>query len=226
MEPLVIVASLFSMSLLAAILLFKWLKNTAIVTLPFGRFGGAIAGFIGVFLVLQNSYANFSQKENPPLIEPPPGYSTFISQIDGIGGAYPNNLKLDNSIQLRMIGVLKIGDNNENIIIGLQPFSADLLEGKSKEASRRDIIESNFAPIKLIGADLIESHSFSVNGILGERRKYSFKFGENEMRSSQVAIPHFENKALYVFNLTSSPESFEKDQIIFEQLLSTIRFFK
>ena len=73
MQPLLIVAGLFAMSLVAAVVLFKWLENTAVVRVPFGQFGGAIAGFIGVFLILQHSYTTLAAIDTPPSISVPAG---------------------------------------------------------------------------------------------------------------------------------------------------------
>ncbi|MHA2344037.1 MAG: hypothetical protein ACXADW_19415 [Candidatus Hodarchaeales archaeon] len=60
-HPLLVIVILFVMSISAAYVLFKLLENTAVVKLPFGQFGGAIAGFIGVFLILYNSYQSLSE---------------------------------------------------------------------------------------------------------------------------------------------------------------------
>jgi len=56
MPPLFVIGALFLLSLVAAIVLFKWLENTAVVKLPFGQFGGAVAALIGLFLMLFNAY--------------------------------------------------------------------------------------------------------------------------------------------------------------------------
>jgi type II secretory pathway pseudopilin PulG len=63
-SPLIIVVSLFGLSLFAAIILFKFLKSTALITNEKYQAGGAIAGFIIVYGMLHGSFtqlADYSQ---------------------------------------------------------------------------------------------------------------------------------------------------------------------
>jgi uncharacterized membrane protein len=59
-HPLFVIGILFSLSLLASVVLFKYFKNSAMIKTPAGQFGGAIAGFIGVFLLLQNAFTELT----------------------------------------------------------------------------------------------------------------------------------------------------------------------
>ncbi len=56
MPPFVIVAGLFTLSLVSAIVLFKFLKSTALIKNQSYQAGGAIAGFIIVYGMLHWSY--------------------------------------------------------------------------------------------------------------------------------------------------------------------------
>ncbi|MBZ5555219.1 MAG: hypothetical protein LAO21_21110 [Acidobacteriia bacterium] len=59
-NPLVIVCVLFFVSLLAAFVLFFFLKSTALVKTKQYQAGGALAGFLIVFFVSNNSYTKIS----------------------------------------------------------------------------------------------------------------------------------------------------------------------
>jgi len=64
MPPLTIVAGLFVLSLLSAIVLFKFLQSTALIKNRNYQAGGAVAGFVIVYGVLHASYmqaANYTQ---------------------------------------------------------------------------------------------------------------------------------------------------------------------
>jgi hypothetical protein len=60
MNPLIIVFVLFSLSLIAAVILFAFFKSTAVIRTPRYQAGGAIAGFVIVFAILQLSFTKVS----------------------------------------------------------------------------------------------------------------------------------------------------------------------
>ncbi len=53
---MLVVSTFFVLSLLAAFVLFKWFKSTAVIANKTYQVGGAIAGFIIIFLMLFESY--------------------------------------------------------------------------------------------------------------------------------------------------------------------------
>lgn len=63
-NPLVAVLILFSLSLLAAVLLFKFFKASAVFATKRYRAGGAIAGFCIVFTLLYTSFFTLAGKRN------------------------------------------------------------------------------------------------------------------------------------------------------------------
>src|SRR5262245_10763313 len=62
-NPLQIVSILFALSLLAAVVLFAFFKSTAIIKTPKYQAGGAIAGFVIVYSILQFSFDRISGHE-------------------------------------------------------------------------------------------------------------------------------------------------------------------
>jgi hypothetical protein len=59
-NPLVVVPILFGLSMLAAVILFKFFQATAFITTKEYQLGGAIAGFVIVYLILNSSYNTIS----------------------------------------------------------------------------------------------------------------------------------------------------------------------
>lgn len=62
--PLLVITALFSMSLLAAWVLFKILQSTATVTKPEYQLGGAAAGFVVILSILSLTYIQVKGKES------------------------------------------------------------------------------------------------------------------------------------------------------------------
>ena len=227
MHPLLIVASLFAMSLGAAFVLFKWLENSALVKLPFGQFGGAIAGFIGVFLILQQSYSTLAATDKPESMSVPAGYEVFISKTYGLGVAYPKEFDLDPVGDVIMVGNLQIRDEGSNIGIALQPLNDLELEKLSRDEARDAILDANFKMITtmLPNAEVLGRSPYSMNAIRGEKLELRISVNDKEVHSVQVVIPHFENQAVYYFTLSSTVEHLARDQAVFDDILSTVRFF-
>lgn len=120
MNPLLIISVIFFMSLFAAFVLFKWLKNTAIVKFPFGRFGGAVAAFIGVYLLIYNSYTNLTKEDKTIKLQVPLNYSTFISKDYSVGFGYPSHLKMTQGVMnIRYIYLNPFG--SALVIFGVGP---------------------------------------------------------------------------------------------------------
>lgn len=59
-NPLVVVPVLFGLSMLAAVILFKFFQATAIITTTKYQLGGSIAGFVVVYAMLNSSYNTIS----------------------------------------------------------------------------------------------------------------------------------------------------------------------
>ena len=62
--PLLVITALFSMSLIAAWVLFKILHSTATVTKPQYQLGGAAAGFVVILSILSITYIQVNGKLN------------------------------------------------------------------------------------------------------------------------------------------------------------------
>jgi hypothetical protein len=68
-----VIPVLFALSLLAAVLLFKFFESTAVITTKEYKAGGAIAGFIIVFLMLFYAYSRIvpTKELSGTLVKPP-----------------------------------------------------------------------------------------------------------------------------------------------------------
>jgi hypothetical protein len=66
--PLVVISVLFSLSLLAAWVLFNVLKSTAKVTKPEYQLGGAAAGFVVILTLLSVFYMQLGSKQSQDVI--------------------------------------------------------------------------------------------------------------------------------------------------------------
>jgi len=229
-EPLIIIASLFSMSLLASIVLFKWLENTAIVNLPFGKFGGAVAGFIGVFLILQNSYESFAVPGKPPSLDIPAGYETFISELYGIGVGFPGELKFDSSIDVKFIGMIGFKERRSNMNITVAQLTGSELKELSEDEARQKIIDGSIEMVSnmFMNSELAERKKYSLSAIKGERYVIRWKpRGQTkQIITTQIVIPNFQKQAVYTFTLTTfNPDDLERDNDLFNDIMSTVKFF-
>ena len=63
---LALIVALFLMSLFSAVILFKFLDSQANVQTPVGKFGGALAGFIGVFYMLLMGFQQLNMAGSGP----------------------------------------------------------------------------------------------------------------------------------------------------------------
>lgn len=69
MFTLIIIGTVFVLSLLGAVILFKFLKSTALVTVKKYQAGGAIAGFIIIYGTLMASFYGIENLKNKEVIE-------------------------------------------------------------------------------------------------------------------------------------------------------------
>ena len=60
-SPLVAISIFFVLSLIGAIVLFRYLKSSATITKPGYQAGGAIAGFLLIYAILYTSYISIHQ---------------------------------------------------------------------------------------------------------------------------------------------------------------------
>jgi len=193
------------MSLIASIILFKWLENTAFVKLPFGQFGGSIAGFIGVFLILQNSYAQFSTQTTPLSLDLPNNYGTLISEQYGIGIGYPNNIKFTTPILMPVtLGVAYIGKGASvsNIIMAVKLLEGDELKNQSEHDAIKHMLDYSAKSTSELLNTKADRTPFTIQGIKGEKQIFNTTLSGIPKVITQIIIPHFEKMShlLHKFN--------------------------
>ena len=145
----------------------------------------------------------------------------------GLGVGYPKEFELNPIGEVKSIGNLRISDEGANIGIALQPLQGDELEELSRDEARDTFLDSNFSAITtmMIDVEVLARTPYSMNAIKGEKLELRFKRNDVDFHTVQVVIPHFENQAAYFFNLTSTSEHLERDRAVFDDILSTVRFF-
>lgn len=91
-EPLLVFVTLFLLSLLAAVVLFKFLESRATIKRRWWSAGGAIAGFV---LILFGSWYSLTPAISAPLrVDPlslPAGYKAYSASDLGIAIAIPRD---------------------------------------------------------------------------------------------------------------------------------------
>ena len=185
-----------------------------------------VSFLFGVAVAISSWVAITGWSAGDASLDVPPGHKAFVSELYGLGFAYPEEfeLKPDRS---KTIGTLKISEDRSNISISLESLQGDVLAELSRDEARDAILKSNVATITLLFADveLLGRVPYSMRAIKGEKVRLQLKREVGVFYTIQVVIPHFENHAIYYFTLTSSPEHLERDEAVFDEFLSTVRFF-
>ena len=185
-----------------------------------------VAFLFGVAVAIGSWIAISGWSAGDASLEVPPGHKAFISELYGLGFAYPEEFELKPHRSKR-IGTITISEDRSNIVISVAALQGDVLDKLSRDEARDAILKSNVAGFTLIFPDLemLGRVPCSVSAIKGEKARFRLKREVKVFYMIQVVIPHFENHAIYRFTLTSSPEHIERDEAVFDEFLSTVRFF-
>jgi hypothetical protein len=120
-NPMAVIPVLFGLSLLAAVLLFKFFKSTAVIKTKEYRAGGAIGGFIIVFLMLFFSFSKLA------------GYQKTIAddtkKIDDLNARLQNLRKYVKPREIKG-KVAPFADQTKMLVV-FQTANTDLKEGGS-----------------------------------------------------------------------------------------------
>ena len=227
MNPILIVLSLFSMSLLAAFVLFKSLKNSAVVKLPFGRFGGAIAGFIGVYLLLSQSYTGLLRTKDEIKLQIPANFKEFVSRDYEFGLGYPQHF--NDTRPRNMINIASFLDKNSRVsfTIAVTPFRNFDVENISTNEVRKHLIESlrRLFMERLKGYEIVSEYEHSVQGMEGKVFEIQNEIGKEKRRVFLLILPNFSKKTTYFLAFNIPEEDAKTQWPMFENILSTIQFF-
>jgi hypothetical protein len=115
-DPLVVVPILFGLSLLAAVVLFGFFKATAVIKTKTYQAGGAIAGFIIVYLLLSTSFNKISGYE-----------ATIAADKKNIADLEGKNQKLRDFVAPKQIkGTVSPRSNYMKLLLVFQGANTDL----------------------------------------------------------------------------------------------------
>jgi len=229
MNALLVVIAFFIMSLIAAFVLFRWLKNTALVKLPLGQFGGAIAGFIIVFILLNQSYINLKKTPQKIKLDTPTNFKTFISEDYKIGFGYPKNLKFEVPGALTPLASFEITEATDaSIFFGASSFKNFDLEKEGIDKIRRERVESSINGLKTMfpNLEIVKVSDKAIKGIKGHLLEGLWQLGSKRYKVFMILIPNFDINMLYLFTLTTTEVETEKNLALFMEVVSTIEFLK
>lgn len=235
MNPLLVTFCIFSMSLFGALMLFKVLKNTAVVKLPLGQFGGAIAGFIVIFFILGNEYSKLGPEVDIHL-NVPSGFASFVSKDLHLGFVYPKELNFnDRRDELSVLGDMPFPTKkygNCYIIISSNKIIAN---ANLPEKELTDLYLKNFERLLLQSNRHIDQKfdvtDIVIDGKAGKQikaKKYDFsESGKYDLEETVLEgfVIDFKNHNCIL--ITANYISENKDLVLnnYLSLLSAIRFF-
>lgn len=224
-NPILIVFLIFLMSLTSSIILFNWLENSANLKLPIGEFEGALAGFIGVFYMLERSFQKLSKQKKYPVLNLPTGYLSFISEDYGISFGFPKNYKIESIFDIKVIGTIKIDDKRSNINIVHEFMNNELVQNKSETEIIKHVVDQSEKIISEIGViGNVIRKPYSLSGLKGGWQQYKITSQHENLIQTQVIIPNFKTKSIWYFTLTSLEKDLNRDIEVFENVLSTVSF--
>ncbi|AZR82083.1 hypothetical protein [Thiomicrospira sp. S5] len=224
-NPILIVFLIFLMSLTSSIILFNWLENSANLKLPIGEFEGALAGFIGVFYMLERSFQKLSKQKKYPVLNLPTDYLSFISEDYGISFGFPKNYKIESIFDIKVIGTIKIDDKRSNINIVHEFMNNELVQNKSETEIIKHVVDQSEKIISEIGViGNVIRKPYSLSGLKGGWQQYKITSQHENLIQTQVIIPNFKTKSIWYFTLTSLEKDLNRDIEVFENVLSTVSF--
>lgn len=145
--PLLVISVLFSLSLLAAWVLFNVLKSTATVTKPEYQLGGAAAGFTVILTLLSVFYMQVDSKQNQDTI------NKLTSQLaDAREGAEKGRACLtDQTTEITYAGTVYPAVDAAYVVLGIS--SVQLQQDGKFAIKVRNVKPSDLPYLYVIGSD-------------------------------------------------------------------------
>ncbi|MEZ9139754.1 MULTISPECIES: hypothetical protein [unclassified Shewanella] len=225
MEPIILIVIFFVLSLSAAFILFKWLDNSAVVNTPFGKFGGAIAGFIGVYLLLHNSYSELNENSSTKSLDLPNSYNQYISDKWKFGFGYSKGNQFSEWRKREIVGSVGFGPEG-NISFSVEELDGNELQNLNKSQAIVSIIDKQLDLIKNIHREheVLSMEDYSIGGVSGKVIKLKGKLRGKDILTTLIIIPHFELNNLYFFDLTTTEQSHDTHLTEFNKVISTVKY--
>jgi hypothetical protein len=226
-HPLFVIGILFSLSLFASVVLFKYFKNSAMIKTPAGQFGGAIAGFIGVFLLLQNAFTELTTVADKVEIDLPAKYKSFISKDYGFAFGYPAGLPFLEIGTVKLFGSIIIDPTTEsNMVFGVGSIQGLDFANMTPNDAWETAAQAAIAGMTEVGGATVERiENHAIQGKKSKLVELKQTQGGRETPAISVIIPNLENKYNYIFVLSTNDSTYNRDRETFLSIVSTLKQF-
>ena len=116
MNPLLVTVILVILSLGCAIVLFRFMKSTAIIKSKLGMFSGSLAGFIVIFYLSKSFYVSISPNPGLITLQVPENYKSYVSNDYKIGFNYPKKYELERDPYAQIVlGIIDLPETHGKI---------------------------------------------------------------------------------------------------------------
>jgi len=229
-EPLFIETTFFLLSLLAAFILFKFLKNYAHIKTSYGSFGGAVAAFIVIFLLLNYSYKEMAKYSSEPNFKIPHGFNRFISKDYKIGFGYPNEISIAPYIVQTPILLVyaKIIGTHNYFSVSVVNEKFDIIQAFRKRSTSINEFDQLLKDI-IPKAHVVSIKECSVSGLTGFMVEYDngiLSGFEKNYKSYIIYVPHPTYNFTYLISYQYPKDNPESAKVIFDKVMSTINFLE
>ncbi len=226
MPPLTVIGILFVLSLAGAYVLFRWLESTAVVKLPFGQFGGAVAALIGLFLMLFHAYQRLDVKKDLQELRLPDNYAPYVSEAYGFGFGYPKkySLKTQGSARTESIGTIELAGSPARLNVSVIRFD----DAESFETFRSSL---GAATGSLPGVITVTAADYPAGGLRGKLLEAEPVAARADTSHPEVSpsktlvLPNPARKVAYLFSLNTCHECqfSAEDLATFKDIVSTVQ---
>lgn len=241
-HSLIVIVVLFALSVIASLVLFKVLDSFSFIEKKGLKMGGAIVGFIAVFITLRSTYFSLEEteqlqkeletkiaelsKERFDNVVLPEGYVLETSVDLGVAFGYPKGWSFD-----RFHGFVAYGRAIDRMSEGAtktaRNFNVMLDSLAGLEMNPDQIFQSQLEIVKntLPSPKVVEAAGFSHYGLPAHKRILEYGTAERGglNTSIQYQIISVQSEQLITVTFTSSREAFAESKPVFEKIFSTFR---
>jgi hypothetical protein len=248
-----VVTTLAALSLAAAFVLFKGLESTAVFKSQKADLGGAIAGFVVVFMLLRATYfkdsaespgeatharlqelqAALAENEKKRLLQtmsPPPGFRIEVAADLEVPFAisYPETWSFSILPRQFNYGVAK--DEASAKVLGFGRNFNIVINDIARVSAGFDnmVSEARRSLSALIpNSSLMLSESFLLNGLPAARHRFDYTANAPDPRPPltlyQVMLADAQRRYIFTISFTTTTADFGTSRPLFDNILSTFR---
>ncbi len=241
---LVVVGILFTLSLIGAVVFFYGLDSLAQIQNKFISLGGAIAGFVVIFILLRSTYfrvtsterefgklsANEKVRNLEKQIEDllinkfddfniPQGYKAEISKEFRFGFCYPEDWGFSRFSELKLYGGAVDEKSGNNIVIAISDITDQ--EKELDEIYKAELeLQSDLFP----KAQVIFRENILFHGLPASKHLLNYETNSGLAISLyQIMVTDKKKQNLYVLSFTTSQGDFNSMRGVFDNIAGTFR---